>query len=106
MDVRTRRAGWCLIGLAMCAAAVVRGQPAAPSPDGLIRDLQWRNIGNANQKGRISAIDALDNNWTHVVVATASGGVFKSINGGTSWNPIFDTYGAASIGAVRIFQQN
>ena len=72
--------------------------------EALIKDLRWRNIGNANQKGRISAIDAVDDDFAHVVVGTASGGVFKSENAGTSWQPIFDTYGAASIGDVRIFQ--
>jgi photosystem II stability/assembly factor-like uncharacterized protein len=79
--------------------------PVAPA-ESLIKDLRWRNIGNANQRGRISSIDALDRDWTHVVVGTASGGVFKSTNGGTTWTPIFDNYGAASIGDVRLFQPN
>jgi photosystem II stability/assembly factor-like uncharacterized protein len=78
---------------------VVAGEP-------LIKDLRWRAIGNANQRGRVSSIDALDRDWTHVVVGTASGGVFKSTNGGTTWAPIFDNYGAASIGDVKIFQPN
>lgn len=82
-------------------ASLAHGQALEES---LIKDLRWRNIGNANQKGRISAIDALDNDWTYVVAGTASGGVFKSINGGTTWTPIFDNYGSASIGDVRIFQ--
>ena len=70
----------------------------------LIQHLTWRNIGNANQRGRISAIDALADDWTHIVVGTASGGVWKSTNAGTTWDPIFDDYGAASIGDVAIFQ--
>jgi photosystem II stability/assembly factor-like uncharacterized protein len=86
---------WRLLG------AVAAQQPLEES---LIKDLRWRNIGNANQRGRISAIDALDKDWTHVVAGTASGGVFKSVNGGTTWTPIFDNYGSASIGDVRIFQ--
>ena len=56
--------------------------------------------------GRISAIDALENDFAHVIVGTASGGVFKSINAGTTWTPIFDNYGSASIGDVAIFQKN
>ena len=70
----------------------------------LIQHLTWRNVGNANQRGRISTIDALADDWTHVVVGTASGGVWKSTNGGTTWDPIFEDYGAASIGDVAIFQ--
>jgi photosystem II stability/assembly factor-like uncharacterized protein len=81
--------------------------PAVAQPaESLIRDLSWRSIGNANQKGRISSIDALDDDWTHVVVGTASGGVFKSTNGGTTWDAIFERYGAASIGDVAIFDGN
>jgi photosystem II stability/assembly factor-like uncharacterized protein len=101
------------------APAVAAGAPAnaasgasavasAPAPQSLqesvIQDLRWRNIGNANQKGRISAIDALNDNYAHVVVGTASGGVFKSVNAGTTWEPIFENYGSASIGDVAIFE--
>jgi hypothetical protein len=84
-------------------------QPQAPatySQDSLIQSLKWRNIGNANLIGRISAIDALENDFAHVVVGSAAGGVFKSTNAGVTWTPIFDTYGAASIGDVAIFQKD
>ena len=80
--------------------------PAAYSQDSLIQSLKWRNIGNANLIGRISAIDALENDFAHVVVGSAAGGVFKSTNAGVTWTPIFDTYGAASIGDVAIFQKD
>ncbi|MAB88584.1 MAG: hypothetical protein CMJ90_03895 [Planctomycetes bacterium] len=87
-------------------AAQSEAKPAPTPEDALIKDLRWRNIGNANQKGRISAIDAMADNFAHVVVGTASGGVFKSVNAGTTWEPIFDSYGAASIGDVKLFQPN
>ena len=70
------------------------------------QDLRWRNIGPANMMGRIAAIDALDHDYRQVVVASASGGVFKSSNAGLSWTPIFDRYGAGSIGSVTINQKN
>ena len=72
----------------------------------MLQSLRWRNIGNANLIGRISSVDALESDWSHVVVGSASGGVWKSVNGGTSWTTIFDNYGSASIGDVRINQQN
>jgi photosystem II stability/assembly factor-like uncharacterized protein len=76
--------------------------PASFSTDPMVASLKWRNIGNANLIGRVSAIDALENDFSHVVVGSASGGVFKSTNAGTSWTPIFDNYGVASIGDVAI----
>ena len=80
--------------------------PASYSSDPLVQALKWRNIGNANLVGRISAVDALENDFAHVVVGSASGGVFKSTNAGSTWTAIFDNYGSASIGDVRIFQRD
>ena len=56
--------------------------------------------------GRISAFDALEKDFTQVLVGSAGGGVFKSVNAGTTWMPIFDKYGAASIGDVAFFQKD
>lgn len=67
---------------------------------------RWRNIGPANMSGRISDIEALDSDFTHVLVGSASGGVWKSTNAGTTWTPIFDKYGASSIGDVALCQSN
>ncbi|MFC2160884.1 hypothetical protein ACFLRX_04450 [Acidobacteriota bacterium] len=68
--------------------------------------LRWRNIGPSNMMGRISALDALDKDWRVVLVGSASGGVFKSVNAGVTWTPIFDKYGSGSIGDVAFFQGN
>lgn len=72
----------------------------------LIKDLKWRNIGPANMIGRISDFEALEKDFTQVLVASASGGVWKSVNAGTTWEPIFDKYGSSSIGDVAFFQMD
>jgi len=104
---------WLPVLYVVAAVALVVAQapqaPQAPqtfSADPLTGALRWRNIGNANLIGRISAIDALETDFAHVVVGSASGGVFKSTNAGTTWTLIFDNYGSASIGDVAIFQKN
>ncbi|MEZ5040861.1 MAG: hypothetical protein R2828_13275 [Saprospiraceae bacterium] len=74
--------------------------------NGLSQDLSWRNIGPANMMGRIAAVDALNTDYRHVLCASASGGVFKSTNGGMSWEAIFDRYGAGSIGSVKLNQNH
>ncbi|MBN1271824.1 MAG: hypothetical protein JXB26_06080 [Candidatus Aminicenantes bacterium] len=77
------------------------------SPDeNLIKNFRWRNVGPANMVGRISDFEALDKDFTQVLVAGASGGVWKSVNAGTTWEPIFDNYGSSSIGDVAMFQKN
>lgn len=83
---------------------------AAPSPGSagpdLTGHLKWRSIGPANMVGRISDFEALEADFTQVLLGTASGGVFKSVNAGTTWEPIFDRYGSASIGDVAFFQKD
>lgn len=72
----------------------------------LLNAFRWRNIGPANQGGRIVDIEAENNNFAHVWLATGSGGVWKSINAGTSWTPVFDDYDVSSIGDIALFQAN
>jgi photosystem II stability/assembly factor-like uncharacterized protein len=72
----------------------------------LVKDLKWRNIGPANMTGRISAFDALEKDFTQVLIGGASGGVWKSVNAGTTWEPIFEKYGTSSIGDVAFFQKD
>ncbi|MFT4567033.1 MAG: photosystem II stability/assembly factor-like uncharacterized protein [Saprospiraceae bacterium] len=67
-----------------------------------LNDLAYRNIGPANQGGRIVDVEAQANDFTKVVMATASGGVWKSDNAGTTWDPIFDDYETASIGDIAL----
>ena len=79
---------------AVAILLVVGGAWAQSSEESLVKDMCWRNIGPANMSGRISDIEALEDDWTTVVVASASGGVWKSTNGGNTFEPIFDRYGA------------
>ncbi len=72
----------------------------------LTDDFRFRNIGPANQGGRIVDIEAVNNDFKIVYAASASGGVWKSVNAGITWNPIFDHYETASIGDIAIDQTN
>ncbi|MEO0337696.1 MAG: sialidase family protein [Bacteroidota bacterium] len=68
--------------------------------------LPWRNIGPANMMGRIAAVEAHPDDYRHVLMASASGGVYKSTNAGITWKVIFDKYGANSIGSVAMYNPN
>jgi photosystem II stability/assembly factor-like uncharacterized protein len=72
-----------------------------------ISGLGARNIGSAAMSGRIAAIDAVhEGNRLTVYVGSASGGVWKSVNGGTTFKPVFDKQPVQSIGAVAIDPKN
>jgi photosystem II stability/assembly factor-like uncharacterized protein len=75
-------------------AATVSGLPA-------------RNIGSATMSGRIAAVDAVDQDGrVTLFVGAASGGVWKSVNGGTTFKSVFDREDVQSIGAVAIDPSN
>src|SRR5213075_2755497 len=71
--------------------------------EGVISGLGARNIGSATMSGRVSAVAArnLDGKTT-IYVGAASGGVWKSTDGGTRFRPVFDKQTVQSIGAITI----
>lgn len=72
----------------------------------LFAGLKARSIGPANMSGRIGAIDAIVSNPNIIYVGTATGGLWKSVDGGLTWAPIFDDQSVSSIGAIAINQSN
>jgi photosystem II stability/assembly factor-like uncharacterized protein len=72
-----------------------------------ISGLPVRNIGSAMMSGRVAAIDAVaDDGRLTVFIGSASGGVWKSVNGGLTFKPVFDKQPVQSIGAVAIDKSN
>ncbi|RLE04304.1 MAG: hypothetical protein DRI99_04030, partial [Candidatus Aminicenantes bacterium] len=71
-------------------------------PPQFFSQLAWRNIGPANMMGRITDIEGVPGNPQVVYVGTASGGVWKTTNGGITWKPIFDRQPVASIGDIAL----
>jgi len=71
-----------------------------------IRNLKIRNVGPANMSGRITAIDVVQSNPKIMFIGAASGGVWKSENGGSAWQSIFDENPTINIGAIAIQQSN
>ncbi len=67
----------------------------------LFGDLRARQIGPALMSGRINDMEAHPSNARIIYAGTAGGGVWKSNDGGTTYNPIFDEY-CQSIGAVAV----
>ena len=95
-----KRASFCAILFGILFSPILL--EAQVSIEDLTQDLYWRNIGPANQGGRITDIEARRDDFTKVFISVASGGVWKSENAGTSWEPIFDDYETASIGDIAL----
>jgi photosystem II stability/assembly factor-like uncharacterized protein len=69
------------------------------------KNIKPRSIGPASMSGRITAID-VDIKNDIIYVGAASGGVWKSVGGGTAWEPIFDKESNQSIGAISVQPNN
>ncbi len=96
------------------------GQPPAPtqattpapapminaSDDPLLAPFRFRSIGPASMGGRIDDVEVALSDSNIIYVGYAVGGVWKSENNGTTWDPVFDTYSSASIGDIAIHPTN
>jgi photosystem II stability/assembly factor-like uncharacterized protein len=68
--------------------------------------MKARNIGPAGMSGRVTTVDVVQSNTDIVYIGSASGGAWKSTNGGLSFKPIFDDQPVSAIGALAVNQQN
>src|SRR3989475_4798918 len=103
--IRCFAAVMMVILTAMILAGPAPAQSAKFDSD-TISGLGARNIGSAAMSGRVAAIAAVkEDGRLTVYVGAASGGVWKSSNGGTTFKPVFDKEAAQSIGAVAIDPQ-
>src|SRR6059058_6712828 len=79
-----------------------------------LAELPWRSIGPAVTSGRVVAFAVPEGPKSQIgerlgemfYVASASGGVWKTVNGGTTWEPIFDHQTSASIGDIAVAPNN
>jgi photosystem II stability/assembly factor-like uncharacterized protein len=78
--------------LPVCASAASLGFGA----------LKYRGIGPAIAGGRTTAVAGSNVDAQLYYAGGAGGGVFKSVDGGTTWTPVFDAQPVAAIGAIAV----
>lgn len=83
-----------------------KNKEKAPLESINISGLKWRNVGPALTSGRIADFAFNPNNPFEYYVATAAGGVWKTINSGVTYTPIFDSQGSYSIGCITMDPNN
>jgi len=114
MRHRVVRAGFVAVFIALLVATVFpQGVAPVPQPtminqstDGLLKPFRFRSIGPASMGGRIDDIAVSESDPSVIYIGYAVGGVFKSNNNGTTFTPVFETYGTASIGDIAIHPTN
>jgi len=112
MSPAPRAARWLTV-LATASSALLPATPlhaqarqaAAPAPtlpESTFAGLSWRNIGPANMSGRMTDVEGVPGDPAVVYVGSASGGVWKTVNAGTTWTPLFDKQPVLSIGDLAL----
>src|SRR5436309_13747441 len=94
------------IGPGSLAFGQGRGPAAAPpinaSTDPLLRGFEFRSIGPATMMGRVDDIAGSEKDPMIVYIGFATGGLWKSTDGGNHWKSQFDDMANESIGAIAI----
>jgi photosystem II stability/assembly factor-like uncharacterized protein len=117
--VKTSRIAAGFVAIALCAVGVrgMRAQgfqqpaaaPATPvhaSDDPILKNFTWRSIGPANMGGRIDDIAVVETAPSTYYVGFATGGLWKTVNNGTTFTPLFDEQPVTSIGDIAIAPSN
>jgi len=73
---------------------------------GLLSGLKWRGIGPALSSGRVADFAVNPHNHSEYYVAIASGNVWKTVNNGTTFEPVFEKYGSYSTGVITMDPDN
>ena len=90
---------WSFLGIAFTGLSL--GEQERPT---LFESMRAREIGPAGMSGRVSDVEVSLADRNIIYVGAATGGVFRSENGGITWSPIFDDQDALGIGAIAVFQ--
>ncbi len=85
---------------------IVLSLGAQPLDMELLKGMKARSIGPGGMSGRVTAIDVESRNDAVFYIGTASGGLWKTENGGINFTPLFDKEEVASIGALAIDPTN
>src|SRR6266852_1529632 len=94
----------CLFSMALLQPTLTGQEKNAAGKldETFLKNLQFRSIGPANMGGRIDDIAVVESNPSTYYVGAATGGVWKTVNNGTTFEPLFDEQGSTSIGDIAI----
>jgi photosystem II stability/assembly factor-like uncharacterized protein len=87
-------------------ALLAGGALAQPNYENILKNLKFRGIGPATMGGRIDDFAVVESDPRIIYVGAAGGGLFKTVNGGMTWQAVFEDQSNPSIGDVTLAPSN
>src|SRR5215831_6585042 len=88
-----------LLGISVCGVGILLAQ--APYDTNLYSGLKWRMLGPF-RGGRVDAVSGVPGRPNEFYFGSVNGGIWKTIDSGRVWTPVFDGEPVASIGALAV----
>lgn len=102
MEVNLVKRSVLVLFVTAMAVSAANLLPAEKIDTSKLEALKPRSIGPAAMSGRVTAVTTAPDNDEVIYAGSASGGLWRSNDGGVTWSPIFDDQGSSSIGAVAV----
>ena len=92
---------------ALLALLIAPALLQAQAPDAAtLAGIRWRSIGPVNMAGRLTDVEVDPRNPKVFYIAAATGGIWKTVNAGTTWAPLWERQPIASLGDIAIAPSN
>jgi photosystem II stability/assembly factor-like uncharacterized protein len=95
-----------LLSVALALPVAAQGSGRATQPADSLNNLKFRNLGPSVAGGRVAAVVGVPGDRNVYYVGAAAGGVWKTTDGGDSWEAVFRDQPTASIGAIALAPSN
>jgi photosystem II stability/assembly factor-like uncharacterized protein len=92
--------------LTVCLPCPAQGAESAALANALLARIPARSLGPGSMGGRVVDVEVAERDRRLMYVAAATGGLWKSADGGASWKPVFDQQGCLCLGDVAIAPSN
>ncbi|MFZ6663060.1 VPS10 domain-containing protein [Peijinzhouia sedimentorum] len=95
---------WCTLIILIFSGTLINAQSIPPQE--AMKSMKWRSVGPANMGGRVTDVAGIPGDYSTFYFAGADGGIFKTTNGGVTFDALFQNERVLSVGAIGLAPSN